>query len=133
VLSPEPSRTQGFCRRGRRPRFSDIGADCWRRILERGRSIASENLDEESRRARRAGELEAEAADLKLRLGENLARERRIVDRLLGTEAALAEMKRGDLELRARLDRYSQFHRDLERSLVWRAIQFLRRLVGRSW
>lgn len=93
----------------------------------------SENLDEESRRVRRSGELEAEASDLQLRLEENLARERRIVDRLLGTEAALAEMKRAELELRARLDRYSQFHRDLERSFVWRAIQFLRRLVGRSW
>jgi hypothetical protein len=42
-------------------------------------------------------------------------------------------MKRSDLELRARLDRYSRFHRDLERSFVWRAIQFLRRLVGRAW
>jgi hypothetical protein len=130
-----PSLTWGFCRRvrGRRPRFGYTAADHWRRILERGHSIVSENLDEESRRARRFGELEAEAAELRLRLGENLARERRIVDRLLGTEAALAEMKRGDLELRARLDRYSRFHRDLERSFVWRAIQFLRRLVGRAW
>jgi hypothetical protein len=93
----------------------------------------SENLDEELRWARLSGELQAEAAELKLRLDENLARERRIVDRLLGSEAALVEMKRSDVELRARLDRYSQFHRDLERSFAWRAIQLLRRLVGRAW
>ena len=93
----------------------------------------SENLEEELRWARLSGELESEAADLRLRLSENIARERRIVDRLLGSETALAEMKRSDLELRARLDRYAQFHRDLERSFAWRAIQLLRRLVGRAW
>ncbi|MDQ5871089.1 MAG: hypothetical protein M3547_02650 [Acidobacteriota bacterium] len=71
--------------------------------------------------------------DLKFRLAESLARERRIVDRLLVTEAALESMKRADQELRGRLDRYAAFHRDLERSLVWRAIQFVRRLAGRAW
>jgi hypothetical protein len=71
--------------------------------------------------------------DLKLQVAESLARERRIRDRLLGAETALEEMKRADQDLRGRLDRYATFHRDLERSFVWRVIQSLRRLVGRAW
>lgn len=71
--------------------------------------------------------------DLKFQVAESLARERRIVDRLLGAETALEEMKRANQDLRGRLDRYAIFHRDLERSFVWRVIQSLRRLVGRAW
>lgn len=83
--------------------------------------------------AARLGELEANAADLDLRLAESLARERRLVDRLVGADAELADMKRADFELRGRLDRYAAFHRDLQRSAAWRAIQFVRRLLGRAW
>jgi hypothetical protein len=66
-------------------------------------------------------------------VSESAERERRLVERLLRTEAALEEMKRSDGEQRARLERYARFHGDLERSLAWRTLQFFRRLIGREW
>lgn len=106
-----------------------------KQLPERENPIETEKRGEESAAAsdRRRWELEAEAADLKLRVDESLARERRLVDRVLVSEAALESMKRADRELRGRLESYAAFHRDLERSLVWRAIQFVRRLAGRAW
>lgn len=105
-----------------------------RQLPERENPIETkERGEDEGASDRRRWELEAEAADLKLRVDESLARERRLVDRVLVSEAALESMKRADRELRGRLESYAAFHRDLERSLVWRAIQFVRRLAGRAW
>lgn len=92
--------------------------------------------EEKSRRlldARKQGEAEAELYDLKLRLRESFARERRLVETVAAAEAALKGSREVEHELRLQLDRYSAHHRAVERSVAWRFIQFLRGLVGRKW
>jgi len=83
--------------------------------------------------AQRSGEAEAEAADLRLRLKESLARERRLMDKSLDAEERLEDALRNEHELRAQIERYAAFNRDVERSAAWRLVQFLRRFVGRRW
>jgi hypothetical protein len=79
------------------------------------------------------GELEAQAHDLELRLRESVAREQRLVELASRSEAVAEELRRNDREMRARIERYSRFHEDLEHSRIWRLIQAVRRLFGREW
>lgn len=83
--------------------------------------------------ARKQGEAEAELYDLKLRLRESFARERRLVETVAAAEAALKGSREVEHGLRLELDRYSAYHRAVERSMAWSFIQFLRGLVGRKW
>lgn len=92
-----------------------------------------EKVTDEVGRARAEGNAEAEAADLRLRLKEGLERERRLTELLREAEEALVEAPKSEHELRTQIDLYAAFNRAVERSLPWRMIQFLRRLVGREW
>jgi hypothetical protein len=83
--------------------------------------------------ARRLGEAEAEVLDLDLKLQESLTRESRLLESMMELQESLEHVRRSELEIRAQLDRYSAFHRDVERSFGWRMLQFLRRLLGRAW
>jgi hypothetical protein len=83
--------------------------------------------------ARRLGEVEAEVLDLTLKVQESLTRERRLLETVTELQEALEHNRRTEYELRGQIDRYAAFHRDLDRSWSWRALQFLRRLVGRRW
>jgi hypothetical protein len=89
-----------------------------------GRSLAA---------ARRQGEAEAEVLDLTLRLKESLTRERRLLESLEEMREALEFVGQTERELRIQIERYATYHRAVERSFAWRAVQFLRRLVGRAW
>jgi hypothetical protein len=80
-----------------------------------------------------AGEIEAEIADLKLRLRESQEREKRLVERVFLAEERLEDALSTEHELRIQIHRYAEFNRDVKRSRPWRMIQFLRRLVGREW
>jgi hypothetical protein len=82
---------------------------------------------------RRAGVIEAEAADLRLAVKEGLEREKRLLERALRAEEALEDAERNDHDLRDQIELFAQYNRAVEQSLPWRAIQFLRRLVGRKW
>jgi hypothetical protein len=100
------------------------------------RSAAATQTSDETRSllaARRQGEAEAEVADLTLRLKESLTRERRLLESLEEMREALEYVGQTERELRAQVDRYASYHRAVERSLAWRAVQFLRGLVGRRW
>jgi hypothetical protein len=90
-------------------------------------------LSDPSPAARRAGVAEARAADLKLRLEESLEREKRLVERALEAEEKLGDALQTEHELRESMGRYAAFHRALGRSLPWRALQGVRRLLGRDW
>jgi hypothetical protein len=79
------------------------------------------------------GAAEAELADAKLRLKESLGRERALVERALKAEERLEDTLRNEHDLREQIARYAEFHRAVEHSLPWRAIQFLRGLAGRAW
>ncbi len=88
----------------------------------------------------RLGTLEAEVFDLRLRLAEAQARETRL--RLLwGTldqvPSVVANAAAGDtLEittLRQQVEHYAAYVEAINRSAGWRAIQWLRRAVGRRW
>lgn len=97
---------------------------------------ASEATSEEARSllaARRQGEAEAEVLDLTLRLKESLTRERRLLESLEEMREALEYVGQTERELRAQVERYAAYHRAVERSMAWRAVQFLRGLVGRRW
>jgi hypothetical protein len=83
--------------------------------------------------ARRLGRAEAEVLDLDLKLQESLSRERRLLESMTELQESVEHLRTVELEIRAQLDRYTVFHRDLERSLGWRMLQFLRRLLGRGW
>lgn len=83
--------------------------------------------------ARRFGATEAEAADLRLQLKESLQREKRLLERALQAEEGLEDALRNEHDLREQIERYAQYHRAVERSRPWRALQFLRRLAGREW
>jgi hypothetical protein len=83
--------------------------------------------------ARRLGDAEAEAVDLRLQLKESLAREARLVERTVQAEEALENALVTEHELRLQIGRYADFHRAVTHSGPWRLIQFLRRLVGREW
>lgn len=83
--------------------------------------------------ARRLGEAEAEIVDLTLKLEENLARERRLLETIMELQEGVEHLRRTESELRAQLERYATFHRDLERSWGWRILQSVRQLVGRRW
>lgn len=90
----------------------------------------------ESRRlaeARKQGEAEAEVVDLKLKLEESLTRERRLLETVTELQETVEHLRRVEGEVRSQLERHATFHRDLERSLGWRVLQSLRRLVGRGW
>lgn len=82
---------------------------------------------------RRVGAIEAEAADLRLAVKESLVREKRLLERALAAEAALEDARRNEHDLRDQIERLAQYHHAVEKSLPWRAIQFLRKLVGRKW
>jgi septal ring factor EnvC (AmiA/AmiB activator) len=83
--------------------------------------------------AGRAGEIEAELADLKHRLKESQEREKRLVERVFLAEERLDDALSTEHELRIQIHRYAEFNRAVQRSRPWRMIQFLRRLVGREW
>jgi hypothetical protein len=83
--------------------------------------------------ADRQGRVEAEAADLRLRLKESLERERRLSELLRQAEEELSDVPRNEFELRQQIDNYAAFHHAVEKSFPWRMIQLLRRLVGREW
>ena len=83
--------------------------------------------------AHRLGRAEAEAADLRLRLKESLERERRLTELLRQAEEELSDVPRTEFELRHQIDNYAAFHHAVEKSLPWRVLQLLRRLVGREW
>jgi hypothetical protein len=89
-----------------------------------GRSLAA---------ARRQGEAEAEVLDLTLRLKESQTRERRLLESVEEMREALEFVGQTERELRIQVERYATYHRAVERSLAWRTVQFLRRLVGRAW
>lgn len=97
---------------------------------------ATETPTEEARNllaARRQGEAEAEVLDLTLRLKESLTRERRLLESLEEMREALEYVGQTERELRAQVERYAAYHRAVERSMAWRAVQFLRGLIGRRW
>jgi hypothetical protein len=97
---------------------------------------AVETPTEEARNllaARRQGEAEAEVLDLTLRLKESLTRERRLLESLEEMREALEYVGQTERELRAQVERYAAYHRAVERSMAWRAVQFLRGLIGRRW
>jgi len=81
----------------------------------------------------RAGEIEAEIADLRLRLKESQEREKRLVERVFTAEERLDDALSTEHELRSQIHRYLEFNRAVQKSRPWRMIQFLRRLVGREW
>jgi len=81
----------------------------------------------------RLGEIEAEVADLRLGMKESLAREERLLERALSAEESLADARRNEHDLRDQIDRFARYHRAVEKSLPWRVIQSLRRLMGRQW
>lgn len=83
--------------------------------------------------ARKQGEAEAEVVDLKLKVEESLTRERRLLETVTELQETVEHLRRVESEVRSQLDRHATFHRDLERSLGWRVLQTLRRLVGRGW
>jgi hypothetical protein len=92
---------------------------------------AEGRTDHES--AARAGEIEAEVADLRLRLKESQEREKRLAERAFLAEEILEDTLSVEHELRIQIHRYAEFQRALSRSRPWRMIQLLRRLVGREW
>ena len=83
--------------------------------------------------AARAGGIEAEIADLRLRLKESQEREKRLAERVFTAEERLDDALSTEHELRIQIHRYAEFNRAVQRSRPWRMIQFLRRLVGREW
>jgi predicted O-linked N-acetylglucosamine transferase (SPINDLY family) len=96
-------------------------------------SVATHGSGIDADRAKRQGEAEAEAADLKLRVQESLARERRLIERTLEAEEKLEDALHTEHELRQQIQKYATFHRAVERSAAWRVIQKLRGLLGREW
>jgi hypothetical protein len=83
--------------------------------------------------ARKQGEAEAEVVDLGLKVQESLTRERRLLETVTELQETVEHLRRVESDVRAELDRHVAFHRDLEKSLGWRVLQSLRRLVGRGW
>jgi hypothetical protein len=83
--------------------------------------------------ARALGELQADVLHLRLRLKESLARELRLVERTTKAEEALENALATEHDLRLQIDRYSAFHRALERSRPWKVLQSIRRIFGRAW
>ena len=100
--------------------------------IARGEPMAGHRSDPAAA-ARRAGIAEARAADLKLRLEESLEREKLLVERALEAEEKLEDALQAEHDLRESIGKYAAFHRALDRSLPWRALQGLRRLLGRDW
>ena len=97
---------------------------------------ANDSVGEEHRSlpdARKCGENEAEVLQLRLRLKESVTREVRLAERTILAEENLENALATEHELRLQLGRYAEFHRAVMRSVPWRLIQFLRRLVGREW
>ncbi|MEO8348438.1 MAG: hypothetical protein ABI610_05955 [Acidobacteriota bacterium] len=102
----------------------------------RSQPVSSDYASPESRRlaeARKQGEAEAEVVDLGLKLQESMTRERRLLETVTELQETVEHLRRVESEVRSQLDRHVAFHRDLERSLGWRILQSLRRLVGRGW
>lgn len=83
--------------------------------------------------AARAGEIEADVADLRLRLKESQEREKRLAEQVFLAEERLEDALSTEHELRIQIHRYADFQRALQKSRPWRMIQLLRRLVGREW
>jgi hypothetical protein len=102
--------------------------------------MVEENLSSQTREytagpysAREVGALEAQVAELKLRLRESHERERRLAEQALLAEENLQKALSVEHDLRTQLHRYAEFNQTLKKSSAWRLIQFLRRLVGREW
>ena len=83
--------------------------------------------------AGRAGEIEAELFDLKLKVQESQEREKRLAERTSVAEERLEDALSKEHDLRIQIHRYAEFNRALKKSRPWRMIQFLRRLAGREW
>jgi glycosyltransferase involved in cell wall biosynthesis len=79
------------------------------------------------------GDLEAQLADLKLRVQESHEREQRLIDRAFEAEEKLADELSTEHELRTQIARYAELHQALQRSKPWKMVQFFRRLLGREW
>jgi hypothetical protein len=103
------------------------------RTAGRGGPLIGAEGDAGTGTAARAGEIEAETADLELRLKESQEREKRLVERVFVAEERLDDALSTEHELRIQIQRYAEFNRDVQGSRPWRMIQFLRRLVGREW
>lgn len=84
-------------------------------------------------RARSLGTAEAEAADLKLRLEETIAREQRLLEWAQAMQENIEDAERNEHDLREQIERFARFHQDVERSFPWRMAQRIRRLLGREW
>jgi hypothetical protein len=102
-----------------------------------GRPVAAGEAESRESRslaeARKQGEAEAEVVDLALKLLESRTRERRLLETVTELQESVEHLRRVESEVRAQLERYVTFHRDLEKSLGWRFLQSLRRLIGRGW
>ncbi len=90
--------------------------------------------------AREQGRLDAEAFDLKLRHRELREREQRLVELAWKPRSPAADQGWKDDEaaaavarLETRIHELTHYLRAVESSRPWRAIQWLRRLVGRAW
>lgn len=79
------------------------------------------------------GTAEAELFEAKLALKESLAREARLLERALSAEESLGDARRNEHDLRGQIEHFARYHNAVEKSLPWRVIQSLRRLVGRRW
>lgn len=101
-------------------------------LAERERQVA----DLQNARAgleRHAMDLEAARAALLDRVTQ-VEREKEMLERnIQESSKSLEDSRRTEQELRLQVERYAAFHRALERSVVWRIVQYLRRLVGRAW
>ena len=64
---------------------------------------------------------------------QSQAREKRLLQRATKAEERLEDALRNEHDLRDQIERLMKFHRAVERSAPWRAIQALRGLVGRKW
>lgn len=83
--------------------------------------------------AARVGAIEAELADLKLRLTESHEREQRLIQVSKELEETLEGAPKREHELRRDLERLAAFNRGVEQSRAWKLIQRVRRLFGREW
>jgi hypothetical protein len=99
-------------------------------------SVCENPLREEPRHpARELGRQEGELFDLRLREQETRQRERRLTE-MLWVPGGSPSSRHNEAEiarLRGQIDELSDYHKAVEKSAAWRAIQSLRGLFGRAW
>lgn len=87
--------------------------------------------EEDWSRTRELGRHDAAAFDQRLRDEEAREREARLSE--LAWQPGQAADREDAHQLRARVDELSFYVRAVQGSVVWRAAQWARRLVGRAW